>query len=334
MVKLIESSLVDYVWNTNWKRDYGQAVPYKEYYPTDTNSSIIGTIYLPGKFDGEYYSTYGAEIYDNEIADIIETSEFDTESEAKSWVESRVHELLDDKSSKNNEEQTQLDFEIDDNGTLIKYNGFGGDVVIPDGVTSIGDYAFSRCTSLTSITIPDGVTSIGYSAFSRCTSLTIITIPDGVTSIGDYAFYKCTSLTIIKIPNSVTSIGDWAFSYCISLTSITIPNSVTSIGDGAFYECKNLTGITIPNSVTNIGGRAFEYCERLTSIRIPDSVTRIKYRVFYGCSSLTNVAIPNSVKNIEKYAFSECTRLKSVVVPRTTDIDDDSFPSETKIIRK
>lgn len=100
MVKLIESSLVDYVWNTNWKRDYGQAVPNKEYYPTDTNSSIIGTIYLPGKFDGEYYSTYGAEIYDNEIADIIETSEFDTESEAKSWVESRVHELLDDKSSK------------------------------------------------------------------------------------------------------------------------------------------------------------------------------------------------------------------------------------------
>lgn len=210
MVKLIESSLVDYVWNTNWKRDYGQAVPNKEYYPTDNNSSIIGTIYLPGKFDGEYYSTYGAEIYDNEFADIIETSEFDTESEAKSWVESRVHELLDDKSSKNNEEQAQSDFEIDDKGTLIKYNGYGGDVVIPDGVTSIGDYAFSRCTSLTNIKIPNSVTSIGDWAFSDCTSLTSITIPNSVTSIGDTAFYKCKNLTSVIIPRT-TDIDDDLF---------------------------------------------------------------------------------------------------------------------------
>lgn len=85
MIKLIESSLVGYAWDTDWKRDYGQAVPNKEYYPTnqDVDTSIIGTIYLPGKFDDEYYSTYGAEIYDNEIADIIKNNEFDTEAEAK-----------------------------------------------------------------------------------------------------------------------------------------------------------------------------------------------------------------------------------------------------------
>ena len=100
MIKLIESISVNgYVWDTNWKRDYGQAVPCKDYYPAngDIDEAIIGTIYQPGKFGDEYYSTYGAEIYDNEIADIIDNNEFDTEAEAKSWVESRVRELVNHK---------------------------------------------------------------------------------------------------------------------------------------------------------------------------------------------------------------------------------------------
>jgi hypothetical protein len=112
-------------------------------------------------------------------------------------------------------------------------------LVIPDTiegltVTSMGDYAFSWCDSLTSITIPDSVTSIGNYAFEYCTSLTSITIPDSVTSIGNYAFENCTSLTSITIPDSVTRIGDYAFDYCTSLISITIPDSVTSIGSEAF----------------------------------------------------------------------------------------------------
>ncbi len=130
---------------------------------------------------------------------------------------------------------------------------------IPDGVTSIGYYAFYGCTSLTSITIPNGVTSIDWFAFSGCTSLKSITIPNGVTSIDWLAFSGCTSLKSITIPNSVTSIGDSAFSGCKSLTSITIPNSVTSIGEFAFYDCTSLTSITIPNSVTSIGSNAFGY---------------------------------------------------------------------------
>ena len=130
---------------------------------------------------------------------------------------------------------------------------------IPDGVTSIGYYAFYGCTSLTSITIPNGVTSIDWLAFFDCTSLTSITIPDSVTCIEWYAFQGCTSLTSIKIPDSVTEIGSSAFSGCKSLTSITIPNSVTSIGEFAFYDCTSLTSITIPNSVTSIGSNAFGY---------------------------------------------------------------------------
>ena len=118
-------------------------------------------------------------------------------------------------------------------------------VVIEDGVTSIGNYAFTYCVSLTSITIPDSVTSIGYYAFFYCKSLTSITISDSVTSIGNDAFFYCRSLTSITIPDSVTSIGNDAFSNCRSLTSITIPDSVTSIGNDAFYGCSSLQIISL-----------------------------------------------------------------------------------------
>jgi uncharacterized protein YjdB len=117
--------------------------------------------------------------------------------------------------------------------------------VIPNSVTSIGDYAFGGCSGLTSVTIPNSVTSIGDWAFSGCSDLTSITIPNSVTSIGDWAFSGCSGLTSVTIPSSVTSIGDWAFYYCSGLTSVTIPNSVTSIGDWAFYGCSGLTSVTV-----------------------------------------------------------------------------------------
>ncbi len=129
--------------------------------------------------------------------------------------------------------------------------------IIPNSVTSIGDYAFSNCSSLTSITIPKSVTSIEKDAFYSCKALTSITIPNSVTSIGNGAFAWCEGLTSIIIPNSVTSIGDFAFDNCSSLTSITIPNSVTSIGEEAFYGCSSLKSIKIPKGLTNIGSDAF-----------------------------------------------------------------------------
>ena len=138
--------------------------------------------------------------------------------------------------------------------------------IIPNSVTSIGDWAFSDCSSLTSVTIPNSVTSIGNGAFSRCYSLTSVTIGNGVTSIGEKAFYNCSSLTSVTIPNSVTSIGNSAFEYCRSLTSITIPNSVTCIGERAFSWCSKLTSLSIGSSVTNIGEEAFYKCSKLTSI--------------------------------------------------------------------
>ena len=123
------------------------------------------------------------------------------------------------------------------NGKLVT------DLIIPNSVTNIGNYAFYGCSSLTSITIPDSVTSIGDSAFSNCSSLTSITIPDSVTSIGWYAFCNCSSLTSITIPNSVTSIDRDTFDGCSSLTSITIPDSVTSIDYYAFRNCSSLKDV-------------------------------------------------------------------------------------------
>ena len=214
---------------------------------------------------------------------------------------------------------------------------------IPNSVTSIGDYAFYKCSSLTSITIPNSVTSIGDGAFSGCSGLTSITIPNSVTTIDNYTFSSCSSLTSVSIPNSVTSIGTEAFYGCSRLSSITIPNSVTSIGNFAFGYC-GLTSVTIPNSVTSIDNYAFSYCGGLTSVTIGNSVTSIgectfygsglisvtignnvtsigNY-AFYGCSGLTSVTIPNSVTSIGAEAFYGCSRLSSITIPNSVTLID------------
>ena len=215
------------------------------------------------------------------------------------------------------------------------YKNYIQTVIIKDGVTSIGSYAFEDCSSLTSVTIPNSVTSIGGGAFVRCSGLTSVTIPNSVTSIGSDAFVACSGLTSVTIGNSVTSIGQYAFYGCSSLTSITIPNSVTTIGSYAFNGCSGLTSITIPNSVTSIGEWAFWGCSGLTSVEfhcaqigswfsgnksikeivIGNEVTGIGYQAFKGCTGITSVTIPNSVTNIGDYAFEDCSSLTSVTIP-------------------
>ena len=223
-------------------------------------------------------------------------------------------------------------------------------LIIPNSVTSIGEYAFSHCSSLTSVTIPNSVTSIGGGAFRYCSGLTSVTIPNSVTSIGSFAFNSCSGLTSITIPNSVTSIGYSAFGNCTGLTSIIIPNSVTSIIDSAFEGCNGLTSVTMPNSLTSIGRSAFSGCSSLTSINIPNSVTSIGDWAFFDCSSLTsitvesgntkydsrnncnaiietstntlvigclNTIIPNSVTCIWSRAFSGYSGLTSVTIPNS-----------------
>ena len=134
-------------------------------------------------------------------------------------------------------------------------------ITIPNGVTDIGIFAFSKCSSLKNIIIPENVINIKQDTFSECSSLESVTIPNNVTSIGIRAFMECSSLTNISISNAVESIGDEAFYKCSSLKNITIPNSVTKIGRSAFYECKDLADIQISNNVTSIGDYAFADCK-------------------------------------------------------------------------
>ena len=163
-------------------------------------------------------------------------------------------------------------------------------IIIGNRVTTIGQTAFSGCSSLTSVTIPNSVTTIGGYAFSGCTSLTSVTIPNSVTTIGEAAFSNCSSLTSVTIPNSVTTIGGWAFSICSSLTSVTIPNSVTTISDNAFMGCSSLTSVTIPNSVTTIGSEAFSDCTNLQKVNIGNSVKTIGVSAFENCTSITQIS--------------------------------------------
>ena len=198
--------------------------------------------------------------------------------------------------------------------------------IIPNSVTSIGDWAFENCSRLTSVTIPNSVTSIGDWAFAGCYDLTSVTIGNSVTSIGDKAFLYCWRLTSITIPNSVTSIGDGAFESCSGLTSITLGKNLTIIGDNAFYDCKSLTSVTIPNSVTSIGDGAFAGCYYLTSVTIPNSVTSIGDDAFRDCHSLTSITIPNSVTSIGDGAFESCSGLTSITLGKNlTIIGDNAF---------
>jgi TolB-like protein len=157
---------------------------------------------------------------------------------------------------------------IVEDGRVLIYRGNAREVVIPTGVTSIGNGAFAVRDSLTSIIIPSSVTSIGDSAFLGCNNLTSIIIPSGVTSIYPLTFQNCFSLTSVTIPSSVTSIGYSAFENCFRLASVTIPSGVTSIGSVAFRNCSSLTSITIPSRVTYISFGTFEGCTSLRSITV------------------------------------------------------------------
>ena len=151
--------------------------------------------------------------------------------------------------------------------------------VIPNSVTSIGEYAFFACNSLAEVVIPNSVTNIGDRAFSFCSSLAEVVIPNSVTSIGEYAFFACNSLAEVVIPNSVTNIGDHAFSGCSSLAEVVIPNNVTNIGDRAFSFCSSLAEVVIPNSVTSIGEGAFEYCNFPCDLR-QELISRFGDKIF------------------------------------------------------
>jgi len=226
------------------------------------------------------------------------------------------------------------------------------------GLESIESYAFSGCTSLTSVVIPNSVKVIDSEAFSGCTSLVSIVLPNSVEHIWSQAFYNCSSLTSIELPSSLVELYNSPFTGCTSLTSLTIPKSVKRINHNPVGGCSSLTSLeveegnpsydsrdncnaiietwsnklvggckntVIPNSVTSIGAGAFYGCG-LTAIIIPNSVTSIGEGAFGGCSGLTSISIPNSVTSIDREAFGGCSGLTSIAIPNSvTSIGYDVF---------
>jgi hypothetical protein len=243
----------------------------------------------------------------------------------------------------------------------FRFNGSITNVIITNGVTSIGEYAFSRCPNLTYAELGSSVTDIEYAVFSRCATLnqlivdapnpaysaadgvlfdknqtTLIccpnglvgnyVVPAGVTNIARSAFSRCACLTNITIPSSVTGIGSNAFSFCSSLASITIPDTVSNIGPSTFTRCTSLTNVTLGANVTSLGTMAFIFCTNLTSIAIPDSVTNISSDLFDFSSGLTTVSMGARVAGIGDSAFWACTSLISVSIPNNvTNIKNNAF---------
>ena len=233
------------------------------------------------------------------------------------------------------------------------------EVIIKEGVTSIGTYSFYFCSNLQKITIPSTITTIEVPAFIcndlqeivvssgnryycsdngilynkdktiliRCPEqLTTISIPDTVITIKDHAFYNCKQLTSIHLPESVTSIEYSAFSYCENLSSINLSDNITNLEDDCFYRCLKLQDIHIPAKITTIPYGAFSLCSSLSSVTIPSNIISIESLAFSYCSSLTNVMIPSNVKAIELYAFSNCSNLTSITIPYSVStIRDTTF---------
>ncbi|MBQ0021968.1 MAG: leucine-rich repeat domain-containing protein [Prevotellaceae bacterium] len=215
------------------------------------------------------------------------------------------------------------DFEVD--GIYYKINNEDNKTVSVDKCESYykGDVVIPSIVEYNGTTY--SVACIGDYAFSDCSSLTSIVIPESVTSIGDEAFDRCSSLTSVNIPSSVKSIGAYTFGHCSSLSSIAIPESVTSIGQYAFYDCSSLTSIVIPESVTSIGNNAFEGCSGLSSIVIPESVTRIRYGAFAGVKLKSVIVKCRKVPSTVAEAFSNPTYYHAPLYVRAELYDDYAF---------
>ncbi|MBQ9860906.1 MAG: leucine-rich repeat domain-containing protein, partial [Clostridia bacterium] len=237
------------------------------------------------------------------------------------------------------------------------------DMVIPDSVTGISDYAFYNCTSLETIRIPNSVTRIGFSAFSGCNALESITLPFVGESLNGtsnthfaYIFGKSSYVYDDVVPASLkhvivtdaTTIDTSAFSGCANITDISLPKTVVSIGDRAF-NCASLTTIAVDaenEAFVSVDGVLFNsektelICYPLgkgkseTSYDVPNSVTRIAPYTFSGCTALVEITIPDSVTSIGEYAFSGCKSLKKMTIPDSvTSIGEYAF-NECKSLKE
>ena len=207
-----------------------------------------------------------------------------------------------------NEYTTSTDRSLYLNGTKIE-----GTLVIPDGTTSIGSYAFLNLNSITEVSIPQTVTSCGKAAFQSCDNLEKFIGPLASTD-GSYfvinnklaAVATNSPITNLTISDSITSIGSYAAAGCKNITSVVLPASVTVIEEGAFSGSESLESVTFAEGLQTIGSEAFSSCEQLSEVVIPDSVITIDRRAFYSCDDLIKITIGSGVQAIGDRAFADC----------------------------
>ena len=197
-------------------------------------------------------------------------------------------------------------------------------------VTTGAPWHDSHSASVKKLVVEDGITSIGNDAFSDCESLVSAELAEGITSIGDGTFTACRDLEKINIPNSVTSIGYDAFYSCWALTSLELPSGLSKLESSAvsFTAIKELT---VPHGVKVVDSYLAAYNDNLTTVTLEEGVEEIWHRAFWRCEKLNNITIPRSVKKIEGEAFLECTSLKSVTISKNCNVASNAFPSTVQI---
>ena len=189
--------------------------------------------------------------------------------------------------------------------------GFIKSIVINEGATTIGDYAFDGCDNLTSISFPNSMRTIGDYAFHECYRLKSVILNEGMTGIGSYAFGYCVELTSITFPESLETINSCAFIRCDALSEITLPGNVAQMGWYAFGECGYLTEVTLPAVITTIPDYGFTSCN-LEELIIPEGTVSIGSSAFSWNAGLSIVHIPSTLENISAGAFNGCSSLTDV----------------------
>ena len=248
---------------------------------------------------------------------------------------------------------TMADYSLSGNPPWASYSYHS--VVVGNGITSIGNYAFYRADSLKNVSLPLGLTYIGNCAFRNCDNLRTINIPDSVTSLGTSVFAECDELTSVHLSKKLTKLPDYTFHLCNGLISLSIPGNIKETGKYSIAECKNLTylsvesgvqklgnyicssdralkSISLPDTLLSIGDGAFSSCSALTELSLPSGITELPYGALYGCSSIKNLTVPEGVKTIGRMAIGGCISLYGVSLPSTLNsVGEEAFAGDTAL---
>ena len=186
------------------------------------------------------------------------------------------------------------------------------DLVIPEDITSIGDYAFCRCEGLKSVTFHDNLTYLGANSFYSCTGLTNVEIPASIKTINEGAFMRCSNLATVTIPEGIETIGFEAFAHS-GLKTLTLPSTIRDMMQ-SFVSCEQLETLTLTDGITELDG-SFYYCHALKEVRIPGSIKKLSYQDFNSCNSLETVVFDEGVEEIA--GFTDNPKLKNITIPST-----------------